>query len=289
MAAIELGAIYRIYNSDQSNYFCLNDPTDDNFVGYVSDITGLDSPGVRENAQTLSAASGGYQGPFWADRRPWTISGYIFPTMPITLRSANQELMEGVLMDCLQADGTMTWMPSDGIQKFVPYRNQQPYRSTTGSSNVNRNFQLACVTAGWRIMAVEESNPVADWSEGTTITVDTDNVGNVDGFFLASILGPCNGFSITNSVSGKAFVCTYDIPSGESVVVDLTGTYPDIYNATTDTDVSGYVSPTETDWSIGVVPGASSFVLADIDASGAGTTMDSTTEFSISTYTGFWT
>jgi hypothetical protein len=288
MAAIELGCFYYVYNPSSSQYFCLNDPTDPSFVGYVSDITGIDSAGVRENAQQKSAASGGYHGPFWADRRPWTISGFIFPTTPLSSRSAAQNLMQGILMQCLQEDGYLTWIPSDGIQKVIAFRNQQPYRSTKGQSNVERNFLISGVAADWRIFSQAVSNAVAHGATGGGNAVylgNLTNEGNADSPFSATISGPINGFTIANTTTGKNFVYNAVVPQNQQVVVDFEGTYPSVVFQ--GVDASGFVNPTTTDWTIAVAPGNNTFVVYDNELTEAAAA-NNVTEAQIEWYSGAW-
>lgn len=266
MAAIELGVPYYFYNNAGTEYFALNAPTDPNFVGYVSDITGLDDAGVRENAQVVVAGDGGYHGPFWRDRRPWTMSGAIMPQFPLLARDQSQELIEAVLGQCLQLDGSLLWTPADGIERFLPFRKQQPVRMTTGQSNVQKNFQLALVTADYRIKAFNEdllnaTGPTAFGGNGVLAMPSAVNLGNADASPVFEITGPCTTPKIINATTSKQITLNFNIASGQIIAVDLRGAYPGVFDTVTGANYYGQVDPLNTDWSIAVSPGANAFSL----------------------------
>src|SRR5687767_13381883 len=55
----------------------LNDSADGNWVGDTTEVTGLDSPDVRESADDIVEGDGGVHGNFYYGRRPITLSGNI--------------------------------------------------------------------------------------------------------------------------------------------------------------------------------------------------------------------
>lgn len=261
MAAIETGAKYWIYNPTQTEWVTFNDPTDSKFVGYINDITGLDDSGVRENAQSVVAGDGGYHGPFWEDRRPWTMSGFIYPTFPTTARSAAQTALQGVMSKCLRADGYLMWLPSDGITKFLRFRKQQPTRITPGQSNVEKTFQIAGVAADYRIYASGAPKTISATSGYQLYTATCVNNGNADAppVFTFSVSGGIVNPIIQNDATLKQLLFNHTFDS-RVITIDLTQTYPTVTDAF-GTDYSGYVDPINSDWSIAVtsVPDAAPF------------------------------
>src|SRR5436305_9681427 len=187
MAAIELGVPYFFYNNAQTDYFALNAPADAKFVGYVTDITGLDDTGVRENAQAVVAGDGGYHGPFWQDRRPWTMSGIIMPTLPVLARDVAQERMQNILGQTLKINGTLLWTPADGIQRYLPFRKQQTVRIARGQSNVERTFQIAAVSSEYRVFSAAVHSAIA---QTATYQCSVPNAGNTDAAVDLTINGP---------------------------------------------------------------------------------------------------
>lgn len=254
MAAIELGVPYYIYNPSVSQYCALNAPADPNFVGYVTDITGLDDAGVRENAQVIVAGDGGHHGPFWRDRRPWTLSGIIMPTFPLLARDKAQELLEGILGQAMQADGYLTWTPADSIQRMLAFRKQQPVRITKGQSNVEKLFQVAAVTADFRVVAWQVSTLSAsnNLPGGTGAQIIAQNLGNADAApkFVLSNKSTGN-IVIQNVTTNKSLVLDNPpLSGGDAITVDLTGPYPTIIEQNSGLDYSGYLDALQTDWTI---------------------------------------
>lgn len=250
MAAIELGVPYYIYAPNGSSYACLNNPSDGNFVGYVTDITGLDSAGVRENAQVVVAGDGGYHGPFWRDRRPWTISGIIMPTFPLLARDQAQEKLEGIVGQAMQVDGSLWWTPADGVQKLTKFRNQQPVRVGTGQSNVSKTFQISCVSADYRIYGSTLNSITLNSANSYTATAQ--NLGNADAPAKYTITGPVStALYISNLTTGLYVTIDATIGSGVSWVLDMTGTYPTLVD-NVGNDQYGTINPLATNWNLAV-------------------------------------
>lgn len=277
MAAIELGCPYFIYNPAATAYVALNAPADGSFVGYVDDITGLDSPGIRENAQVVVAGDGGYHGPFWKDRRPWTISGFVVPSFPLVTRDQAQEKLEGIIMQAMASDGTMLWTPADGIQRLLPFRAQQPPRITIGQSKVEKRFTLGLVTADWRVVGATVLSVSGTGASPLTLAAAT-NLGTADAapkFTITGPIGAGTSITITNITTGKAIslVAGTVVSAGTQAVIDLSATYPTVTNA--GVDASGAIDPLATDWSIAVAgtlsvtSGSNVFRLTGLGTSGA--------------------
>lgn len=269
MPAIELGCPYYIYAPDQVHYAALNVSSDANFVGYVSDVTGLDDAGVRENAQVNAAGDGGYHGPFWRDRRPWTISGIIQPTTPLIARDNAQELLQKIMNMCMRQSGYLFWIPADGVEKFMVFRKQQSTRITTGQSNVVKNFQIAGVSADWRVYAAGTAKSViSPTGAAPQVTPAAVNLGNADAPFKATVTpsGSLTSPGLINLTTNKSIVLT-GYSTSNPVVFDLTQQYPAVYDAVTLQDLGGLIDYYNTDWTVAVAPGSQTFALA---ASGSG-------------------
>lgn len=261
MAAIELGAPYWVYNPAQTDYFAINSPGDAKFIGYVSDITGLDDAEVRENAQNINAGDGGLNGRFYRGRRPWTITGFIMPTMPVTARSAAADRIADIMDQCMEADGYLMWTPSDTITKFITFRKQQPFRDTKGQSNVQRNFLLSGVAADWRVYdhTQKQVGPtVAAGGAGqwTALPV-VHNSGKARAPFTFTLTGPTNGVWIWNFTTGVGIRLSTNLATGQTLVVDNTGRYPTVnVNAV---NHYGDVVVADSDWSVAVEKGDNNF------------------------------
>jgi hypothetical protein len=124
-----------------------NDPSDPNFVGSITEVTGLDSPEVRENAENIVGMDGGVHGSFFHGRRPITLAGTIYNVTSNEDRNIKvTKLLQS--SNAMREDATLEWTPAGGERQFVKVRRQQPVRITGGWS---KSFQLLLVAADPRI------------------------------------------------------------------------------------------------------------------------------------------
>lgn len=250
MGAIELGCPYYVVGSNDQQ-FAINVPSDPNFVGYVTDVTGIDDTNIRENAQVKVAGDGGLHGPFWKDRRPWTISGFIVPQMPVAARSAAQDYIAQIMDTCLQADGYLVWYPTNSEPRYVAFRKQQPLRITKGQSNVERNFQLAGVCADPRIYGYGPVNE-ATTEYGGSVTVFNAGTTNSPPTLTLTLTGGI--FVATNETTGQQLVGSSAIAGYSGpLVITLSGNYPSAIGNLG--DMSGYLAAPATDWDFALAPG----------------------------------
>ena len=282
MAAIDYSAKYVIVGPDGTTV-SFNDDTDENFCGYLTTITGLDCAEVRENAQNKVAGSGGLHDNFYAGRLPWSFSGMIQPSV---LTNAKQELIQAAVNKAKAIDGKLLWYPSNGqtgIERMVAFRCQQPTRM---SGTIPKTFQISAVGADYRILssAINVAGPTAGH---TPLSVTATNQGNEVSDVRFVINGPFNAdkLIIVNETSGKQIQFLPGVigyPSGTGVLpggddVNVNKFYISTNYATFDdydqytcylSDGNGdardqypYVDPLNTDWSIGVEPGANVFTM----------------------------
>jgi len=124
-----------------------NDPFDPNFVGSITEATGLDSPEVRENAENITGMDGGVHGSFFHGRRPITLSGTIYNVTSNEDRNIKiTKLLQA--SNAMREDATLEWTPAGGERQFVKVRRQQACRITGGWS---KSFQLLMVAADPRL------------------------------------------------------------------------------------------------------------------------------------------
>jgi hypothetical protein len=204
-----------------------NDEADPDYVGMLTDISGFDSPEVRENADDLVEMDGGLHGDFYYGRRPITLEGQIMHNGDPFLRNMQVAKLQRA-SSALREDATLIWTPSGGVQQYMNLRRQQPLRITGG---FNKTFQLSMVASDPRIYSTALHSNQAD--TGTPS-------GAVAGF----------GFNMGFPLSfGQA------IPSGQMFLVNQgnaenfpiyyvygPGTSPAIVNMTTGTVISMLVS-----------------------------------------------
>lgn len=269
--------MYEIVGPDGTTV-SFNKDTDPNFMGYLDDITGLDSPEIRENAQNVVAGDGGRHDNFYAGRRPFTIAGTIFPTVGSNVK---QELLQAAVSRARRKDAQLKWTPTGTTEeRMVLFRAQQPCRCL---GKVPKTFQVMGVSADFRVCstAVQTSGAVV----GAAPICTVNNVGDEEASVAFVIKGPLDGAALTivNDVSGKQIAFIPNVlgnPAGSGVpapgageigtlCVNLTPNLLPAYlgysvalgGDPTSTDQYGAIDPLNTDWTISAEPGIQTFSL----------------------------
>lgn len=133
--APENGAYYTLSNPNNSVYAIFNDPTSTANVGMITDISGLDSPEVRESAEDLVQADGGTHGYFYFSRRPIVITANVFGHASVAERNLKVDTADRAAQ-LLRNDGTLSWKPSNRIENLIlnPKAAVDLSNRTTGAS-----------------------------------------------------------------------------------------------------------------------------------------------------------
>lgn len=146
--AVEAGAIYTLTNPNGA-VAVFNDPLDPSYVGMLSEVTGLDSPDVRESADELVEADGGTHGNFYFGRRPIVMNGKVFGHSSTLARSIRLDRARRASM-ALRNDSTLSWIPSKRIDNLVTNPravNDTSAWVTTGPAGLVAGGTLTRVTA----------------------------------------------------------------------------------------------------------------------------------------------
>lgn len=113
-----------------------NDPLDLNYVGMLTEVSGLDSAEVRESADDLVEADGGVHGNFYFGRRPIILNGKVFGHATIQARDVRLDLARRASL-ALRGDSVLSWKPATRYENFV----------------INPKFGTASGTAtGWTLV-----------------------------------------------------------------------------------------------------------------------------------------
>lgn len=141
--APEIGAKYTLTSPDGITA-SFNDPTDPNYVGILTDVTGLDSADVRESGDVLSGADGGYHGDFFFGRRPITMTGLIVNAPDAATRAARMDLITRAT-NAMRGDAVLWWQntASGSVPMQTWVRRQQPIRYSGGWV---KTFQIGLVS-----------------------------------------------------------------------------------------------------------------------------------------------
>lgn len=210
-----------------------NDPSDADYVGWLTNITGMDSPDVRESASDLVHEDGGVHGTFYYGRRPVVVEGQIDnrPTGPLLGREPN--VVRNVRATRLQRstnamrnNGVMRWTPDGGIEQYIEYRRQQPLRI---SGAFNKTFQAALVAADPRIYsaALREVRISA-----ANTDVQVANLGTAGSSPTITLQGPVTNPTLRNMSTGGVITLNVTLGAGDFLVVDLANRTVLLNNAT---------------------------------------------------------
>lgn len=115
---IEFGAHYSLYSAETGVTATFNNPFDPNYVGMLTEVTGLDSPDVRENSEDLVESDGGVHGRFYYGRRPITLSGKVFGHASLAERAYRLDLARRA-SQALRQDAQLTWLPSQRVDNVI--------------------------------------------------------------------------------------------------------------------------------------------------------------------------
>lgn len=238
--ATEIGAIYKL-TAPSGAVAVFNDPADPNYVGMLTEITGLDSAEVRENATDLVEADGGAHGPFYFGRRPITFTVRVFGHATNAEREARVDRARRAAL-AMQADAILSWKPSDWasrayIELFTPVRRQQPFRE---SGAWVKDLQIALVSEFAYIFSTQ--------SKTVATGVATENRGNVPAYPLVRFTGASANPTITDGT--RTFRTTgLNLAAGEQVEFDMlnhTGKF--IAGARNGQSANRYIDFTTTQW-----------------------------------------
>jgi hypothetical protein len=236
-AAPHTGATYILTGPDGTKAV-FNDQTDPDYVGMLNEITGLDSPDVRESADDLVQFDGGIHGAFFYGRRPIVMTGIVLN--PDSVQDRNERIQKiQHASNAMRQDAILQWISVDGDWFKVGVRRQQPLR-VTGAWQ--KQFQIALVAADPRIysdathlktvalfdgddsLSGRGYDAVYDKDYGPSIINGqalVENVGTADTYPVITVNGPIVNPVLFNFTTGQAIHITYTLEAGESLVIDL--------------------------------------------------------------------
>lgn len=233
----EIGIEYELVGPD-GTIAVFNTSGDPDFVGYLKEVGGLDSPEVREASEDIPGWDGAHHGSFFAGRRPVTLEGIIDPAVDYSpaLRNAKiDKLLRAT--NALREDALLKWQESGGVARQISLRRQQPTRIT---QRVPKAFLAALVAEDPRIVsqAIHTQSVLAgaisssgegfpldfplDFNEisGTAGSISATNAGNGDAIPWFTVTGPITNPRLVNNTTGKELRLIYTLASGETLIVD---------------------------------------------------------------------
>jgi hypothetical protein len=208
----EIGAPFVITGPDGTRV-AFNDPDDRDYVGMLTEVTGLDAPEIRESADDLVQMDGGIHGDFYYGRRPITLSGLLLN--PVSIDDRNRRMTK-MMRACraLRADAEITWTLSGGQTQFVRVRLQNGPRF---EGAWQKTFMVGMVAADPRIYSTEFQQTTID---ALTATGNVANLGNAPTWPYVVIRGPITNPYAMNYTSGEKIQLTYAVGTAAIVTID---------------------------------------------------------------------
>jgi hypothetical protein len=264
--SVEKGAIYTLYNPTNGATAVFNNPASGNYVGMLTDITGLDSPEIRESAEDLAQADGGTHGWFWAGRRPMTMTASIFGHASIRDREIRIDRAKRASL-ALRNDSVLSWIPSPQaqvgnpsyIEMFTYVRRQGPLRESGGWI---KEIQIPLVSEFAAIYSVEQHTQTT--AAGSSNGVE--NKGSWPAYPVFRIAGPSSAMNptITQSFTNSVINTTGSllVASGETLEIDtLNHTAYFTSGARNGQSANSFINFATTIWPT-MATGSSTFVLS---------------------------
>lgn len=186
----------------------LNDPTDPDNIGALTNIVGTDSPEVREDGENLVQSDGGAHGPFLYGRRPIVLEGLIYGHVSDAQRNERVARLLQV-SDAMSEDVTLSWQPTGGAAVYSKLRRQQP---PSISGGWNKTFQISLVAADPRFYSATLNTLTKTSTSASLVT----NAGNAETFPVYTIWGPTSVATRidVNGVGAVAFSKALDLDRG---------------------------------------------------------------------------
>jgi hypothetical protein len=241
-----------------------NDQKDPDYVGVLTNVTGLEGADVRESADDLVQMDGGVHGDFFFSRRPVNLEGIILnPLGPDDRNRKMTKFMQA--SNAMRADATLQWTLEGGYKQYVRVRRQQSPRF---EGNWQKTFNVGLVAADPYVYGVDQyvneqnfnlTNQDSAVKQIAAITLVNHGNTTAPFLFIASTL---HNLTLINYTTGQRIVFNRNMVGGESVTADVrtrvvtSSLYGPQYSI---------INTDSTDW-FGIEPGANTILIA---ASGA--------------------
>lgn len=198
-----------------------NDPASPDYVGMLTEVTGLDSAEVREASEELTEADGGAHGNFFYGRRPIVLTGRVFGHATQAARAVRLDRLMRA-SHAMRDDAILSWKPENwATVTHVPMqtwvRRQQPLRFSGGWV---KEFQLSLVSEYAQLFSVDirTSATINSGSSGSL-----ENQGSGEAWPVISISGASTNPSVMNETAvpmQQLFTTGLTLVAGETVRID---------------------------------------------------------------------
>lgn len=213
---IELGATYSITGPDGTEAV-FNDSTHPNFVGWLREIGGLDSPEVRLEIAPLGGADGSFlTSPGYYGARPITMGGILAPSTATEVNKREERLRRAT--DALRGDCVLSWWPAGQNEMRINCRRQEALRVSPGRP---RQFQLSLVAPDPRIYSVEQVTRIVTYAQSASMAMVIGNVGSAYAPVVIRVTGPVVGPQVSLLTTGQSLQFPQlNLAAGQTLEID---------------------------------------------------------------------
>lgn len=237
MSAVQYSIHFRVVGPDGTEAV-FNDPTHINYVGVLTNITGLDSPEVIESAENLVGFDGGIHDDFYYGRRPVVLEGLLLNPASGEERNNRMDRLSRAT-NAMRGDGYLIWEPDGKPTQMISFRRQQPLRFEGGWQ---KSFQAGLVSADARIYSFDahseaiDAVPTSETTNGRRYPrtyvlsygpgapngqLIATNAGTTITYPTIRIEGPALNPTITNVTTGESLYLNYELLPEEYLIVDM--------------------------------------------------------------------
>lgn len=174
------------------------DPSDDDFVGYLRNVSGMDSPAVRYSPVDLPMADGALPTDGYYGARTITIDGMIWPDPPVLVNHREEKLRRAT--NALRADCELRWWPVGQTPLRVLTRRSDGPRINQGRP---RSFTVSLVATDPLIYSQDARSHTTPYSRDTLCRVSCGNEGTARAPWVARIQGPIANPVLRNETTGQ--------------------------------------------------------------------------------------
>ena len=239
-----------------------NNPAASDYVGMLYEVTGLDSPEVRESATELAEADGGSHGYFYFGRRPITMNCRVFGHASVLDRDLKLDRLRRIVHQGMRADLILGWHndPTDAtlaMQTWV--RLQQPLR-ITGAWVKEASMQFVSEFAPLFSQAAHSATFGVGTASGTSAFYNSGNAPSAPVVNFSATTGTILNPSMTRlgGLGSYLYTTGLSLNAGETLSIDVL-THTARFTAGTRNGQSGtrYLNFTASDWPM-LQPGGNS-------------------------------
>jgi hypothetical protein len=200
-----------------------NDPNDANYVGDLTEVTGLEMPDIRESAEDRVQGDGGIQGDSFFARRAVVFSGTITGHSTMYEREARldklRRMMSAGMRKTAQGGLSVHWQNLPTASNPALRLNLMPQGPLRVSGGWIKNFTFGVVAPD---PVIQSYQPSTAGPALPGVSLVTENVGNWPSSVSIDIKGPVTNPTVTNLATGDVlrFTSGFFVPALMRIIIN---------------------------------------------------------------------